>query len=813
MLEKIKELLKNPFSSSLKNTLLIPFLFILFLLITLFSLLYFKYYKDSLRKVAFELISQTSYRVSQHLTEYMQKPVLFSQEFEFHFQEGKIDPSDLNYIKKYFFSNYDKFNLSYLGLVTNNNEFIGAGEWYKQGSRIIGTEEKSKRTGRRLLAEYANERKEITATEFESFDPTDLEFYEKGLGRKKPYWSETFTWPDIPDSLAISWVHPLYKKDTYYGLLNSEIIISVLRDYLISLEMNYGTIYIVDYDGKIIVSSSKFKDLIQVNGKFQKQIAQESEDELIRKSAEIIFSQPKINLGNSFEKRFDSSGGDALVYVKPWSDFHGLKWIVVISVYESLLMKEFQKVANLAGIFSLFLFIGIFFIGLFAINKFVNPIKDLNEAARKISNGQFSEKVKVPEKTELRELAISFNIMADSLFISFEEMEEMIRERTYELEKANHTKDIFLANMSHEMRTPLNGILGVIQLLNHKKRSPEEEEYFRVISLSGETLLSIINDILDYTKIDSGKLELDNNNFEVKTTIDDTVKMFYPIALKKEIELEHEYDDSIPKFLNGDPTRLRQILFNLIGNAIKFTERGKVKVITKLLSIDENKIRLRITIEDTGIGIEETNITKLFQSFTQADSSVSRKYGGTGLGLVISKKLCELMNGHIEVESEYGKGSSFTFEVELILPDDSTPLEKKEIIQSKPIDYNEWNFLVAEDNEINKMVAKELLAKIGIKPDFVNNGRAAVEAVQKKDYDLIFMDIQMPEMDGEKATIVIREEMGKKQRPYIIAMTANAMKGDKEKYISIGMNDYISKPFKLEELQEKIETIWKNAHL
>ncbi len=373
---------------------------------------------------------------------------------------------------------------------------------------------------------------------------------------------------------------------------------------------------------------------------------------------------------------------------------------------------------------------------------------------------------------------------------------------------ATEAKALFLANMSHEIRTPMNGIVGMVDILKQTDLTPVQDEYLSIIESSGENLLTIINDILDYSKIEAGGIELEHIPFKLNFELNSVVNMLKIMADKKGLFLKLDIDEMTPDVLVGDPVRLKQIIINLVNNAIKFTEKGGVSISVEPQKLNgKNAVIIQFKISDTGIGISEEGKNRLFQSFSQVDKSTTRKFGGTGLGLAISKSLSEMMGGEIGVESVVGKGSTFWFTASFEMTSEEKFLEsiQKNFYQndSENSFVKHLYILLAEDNKINQKVASVILNKMGHTLDIVNNGKEALERFEQNIYDLIFMDIQMPEMDGMEATKLIREFENRENRTKkipIIAMTANTMEGDREKYLQIGMNDYVSKPFKSEEL-------------
>ncbi|WDH24660.1 ATP-binding protein [Pseudomonas chlororaphis] len=571
---------------------------------------------------------------------------------------------------------------------------------------------------------------------------------------------------------------------TEYGVIsgNSEGLESLLKATLATPHVRF-----------LEVQDSRNKILVYV----------EQPSETHHRSQQVeVFQAPvrlqRIQLSNDFFQ------DDPSASVSPSEDYLGR---VIVGMSNDAFSQRQQEILFKAGILALFALLFTFLLARRLAASLSQPISAMGTAVKAIQQGDFKTPLPIVDDAELGDLSRHINNLAAGLEQASREqhqaMAQLIQTRE-EAERANNAKSDFLAMMSHELRTPMNGVLGMLQLLETTEMTDEQHEYAALASESTEHLLKVINDILDFSRIERSALELEHIPFNLAELISSSAQAFQHSAAQRGLDLQLRLPPGMESLqVKGDPTRIRQILVNLIGNALKFTEQGSVTVEPQWQALDHELLWFTCSVRDSGIGISTESLELMFNAFQQADSSISRRYGGTGLGLPIARTLAERMGGTLRAQSEEGRGSVFTLEIPLALYQQSLPVLAPRV-HSGHAHGEGRNVLLVEDNPVNQTVIQAMLRSLGFTVSIATDGAQAIRSAESLIFEAILMDCRLPLIDGYEATRQIRQLPGCADLP-IIALTANALQGDREACLSAGMNDYLAKPFKRTDLQQILQ--------
>ena len=827
--------------ATLQTVLIVPFVLQVFAAVGIVGYLSFRNSQRAVNDLADQLMGEVSHRIEQNLRTYLQTPHQINQSKLDAVKLGFVNMKDLSAWEKYLWRQVQLYPYINFTSIANPEGEYRTGEKMSNGTLLINASGPS--TGFDFYSYNTNDRGDRTtvAALVKNFDIREHPSYAYAALEAKPTWSSVYV-SFLEPTLILSALQPVYNSQKQLeGVLIAALRLDSIGQFLNSLKIGKsGQTFIIERNGTLLATSTPEKPFRTQNGKKELFKVTESSDAVTQTTANYLKNhfQNLQEITKAQQINVDINGQQKFLKVLPFQDGQGLNWLIVVVVPEADFMEQIHASNRTTMLLCLAALAMATVVGIFTSRWIIKPILKLKDAAIALSDGQFDKNVKLARSDELGVLAAAFNSMAAQLQASFTALET----KNTELQRLDKLKDEFLANTSHELRTPLNGIIGIAESLidGATGQLPEPTNFnLALISSSGKRLSSLINDILDFSQLKHKTIQLQIKPVGMREIVSVILSVSQPLVGKKKLQLINSVASELPP-IAADENRLQQILYNLIGNAIKFTESGTVEVSAELVTGNAPSppnSQLAITVSDTGIGIAEDKLERIFESFEQADGSTAREYGGTGLGLTVAQQLVELHGGKIWVSSTVGVGSKFTFTLPLsesqpefssrqrrltegscilITPEfapESSIINSQVLAKSEFQESERLKILVVDDEPINIHVIINSLSREKYDITQASNGLEALNLIESGfKPDLILLDVMMPQMTGYEVCREVRKKYSPLEMP-ILMLTAKNQTTDLVEAFNLEANDYVTKPFIKKELLARINTQLRLAKL
>ena len=791
--------------------------------------------QHAVNDVAKQLRFEITARIDQHLSSYLKTPHLVNSLNLKAIRRGKLDFQNSKNLETHFFEQIQVFDsASYIYFATQKSGKETGAQRKPDGSITVWDGDPVQRRFVEYTTNKQGNRVKETGDSYDNYDARKRVWYKVAVQTGKPAWTPIYVWLNISIDdvkklegvmVGIDANTPVYNDaGKLQGVLGVTMILTDINEFLSTLKIGeHGQTFIIERSGEIVATSTFEMPLLSNtadNQEHERRKATESNDIVTRSTAQHLqkyFGDFK-NIQTSTQLDFEMDGEKQFVQVAPFQDEFGLDWLVVVTVPENDFMEQINANTQNTIVLSVIALIVAIFIALLTANWIIRPILQINSAAKKLTEGQWEQTLPIKRSDELGQLGRSFNQMAKQLQTSINTLEV----KNQELQKLDKIKDEFLANTSHELRTPLNGIIGITESLIDGATGKLSEKTINNLAMvvsSGRRLANLVNDILDFSKLRHKNLELQLKPIGLREMVDIVLPLSQPLVLNKPIQLVNAIGTDLPP-AQADENRLQQILYNIIGNAIKFTEEGSIKIAAQVVNS-----QLEITVTDTGIGISADKLETIFKSFEQAEGSTAREYGGTGLGLAVTKQLVQLHGGNIWVQSKIGEGSKFIFALPIAegkasqisaqalqLSKVASSVEISDVVTEAPEDEIEaeaekqFNILIVDDEAVNLQVLNNYLSLEHYNIVQAHSGHEALALIQDGlKPDVVLLDVMMPKMTGYEVTTKLREKWQADEMP-ILLLTAKNQVNDLVIGLKVGANDYLTKPVSKDELLARLRT-------